>query len=255
MRNFFRTALLFSWFPLGLGLLWEVGSRLGAHPFFPAPSRTWHALLELSSLDWFIKTVWPTVALTLGGYGVGVTGGLVLGIFLASRPLITRALGPVAVFVRSVPSAAIIPVILALFGIGTLSLYITVTVAVLFQIALATMVGVADTPSKMIESARLMGLSRTSILFLVRVPSATSRIITGMQAALQVALLVAVTVETFASGRGIGRFTAEALDTMRITNMWVSIGILGIIGVLLHEAFHALERRLFPWYFGERKMQ
>lgn len=253
MRALAAKILIALWLPTAVILLWQVVTMVSPNPFFSEPWDIAKAFDSIASWEWFVRRVWPTVTLTVGGFVLGSLIGMFLGIAIAAHPFLYAAFGPLAVFIRSMPSAAIIPVILAVFGIGRLSLYVAVIVAVSFQVTLVTMLAVHSTDSRLIDTARVAGMSRLKTLFSVRVPAATGKILTGVQAALQVALLVAVTVDVLAGGTGMGRFTAEALDTLRITHMWVAVVVVGTIGVLLHEIFFLAERRLIPWYFQMRK--
>jgi ABC-type nitrate/sulfonate/bicarbonate transport system permease component len=241
------------WLPVAGVLLWQVWATLAPHPFFPQPSAIAEAFFSLANIEWFVVRVFPTVSLAVGGYLAGCVVGVSLGLIIGSHPFLFRAFGPMAVFIRSIPSAAVIPVIMAIFGIGMVTLYVAVIVAVAFQVTLVTMLAVSQTENTYLDTARIVGMSGLKIFFLVRVPASTGKILTGLQAALQVALLVAVTVETLAAGVGMGRFASEALDTLRLSHMWIAVVVLGAIGVFLHWLYGVTEKRLAPWYFGLRK--
>jgi len=253
MTRLVKKLLTAAWLPLASVLIWEVWATFAPHPFFPQPSAIFQAFLSLASVEWFVARVMPTVSLAVGGYLAGCVVGVSLGFIIGSHPLLLRAFGPIAVFIRSIPSAAVIPVIMAIFGIGMVTLYVAVIIAVAFQVTLVTMLAVSQTENDYLDTARIVGMSAPKIFFFVRIPASTGKILTGLQAALQVALLVAVTVETLAAGIGMGRFASEALDTLRLTHMWIAVVVLGVIGVVLHWLYGFAERRMAPWYFGLRK--
>jgi ABC-type nitrate/sulfonate/bicarbonate transport system permease component len=89
----------------------------------------------------------------------------------------------------------------------------------------------------------------------VRIPAATGEILTGLQAALQTAVLVMVVSEMLGSGVGLGAFIIRAQSTFMIADMWLGILILGALGVILNGAFHLIEKRLFPWYFASKAIK
>ena len=74
----------------------------------------------------------------------------------------------------------------------------------------------------------------------------------GLQAALQSAIVAVVLGEILFSPGGIGGFLRQSQELFSITQMWVGILLLGIVGTLANEAFMSLERRLVPWYFSTR---
>jgi ABC-type nitrate/sulfonate/bicarbonate transport system permease component len=86
----------------------------------------------------------------------------------------------------------------------------------------------------------------------VRIPAATGEVLAGLQSAIQIAVLVMVVSEMLGSGRGLGAFVIRAQATYMITDMWVGIVVLGIVGLLFNEGFQILERKLLPWYFSSK---
>ena len=241
------------WLPVLIIVLWQIVTALFPRPFFTEPRVIVADFIHLADLSWFAINVWPTVWLAIAGYLMGAVFGVFVGVIIGAHEFTYRGFAPLAIFFRSIPSAAIVPVILAVWGIGALSLYIAVTVAVAFQVALVTMVAVFNTPQSVVDTSRIMKLSPWKTLLILRIPAATGQILTGLQAALQVALLVAVTAETLGAGGGMGRFTSDALDTLRLSHMWISAVVLGVVGIVIHYGFSVLEKRLAPWYFGMRK--
>jgi len=190
--------------------------------------------------------------LALGGYGVGVLLGVVGGVLVGSQPWVARFLGPVAVFVRSTPMAATIPVIIAIFGLGSVSLYVAVSMTVGFQVLLVTMLGVSRTDSRFRDSAQILSLSFVETLLFVRFPAAMADVLVALQASIQTALLVAITVEILAGGYGVGGYVSEALGLFRTPSLWLAVFVVGLLGIVFHEMYFAIERRVAPWYFHQK---
>ena len=237
------------WFPAVVLVTWHAVTLWKPNPFFTPPLRIWASATDQVSFGWITEVVFPTLLLTVGGYVLGVTFGLVAGALIGSHPIPVRVLGPVAVFIRSTPVAA---TILAIFGLGTLSLYVAVSVTVGFQVLLITMLGVSRTEASHQDAAAILRLSFFETLLLVRIPGAMSDVLVALQASVQTALLVALTVEILAGGGGIGRFVSEALALFRMPSLWVAVFIVGLLGIFLHELYFALEKKLAPWYFYQR---
>lgn len=249
MTDILRRTVRVLWFPVSVVVVWEILSTVRPNPFFVQPSVLLGSIHTIVTPEWLLHTLLPTVLLTLGGYGLGVGAGVVLGAIIGSHPYSLHVLGPIAVFVRSTPNAALIPVILAIFGIGSVSLYVTVAVAVGFQVLLVTMLGVARTDPASLETARIMKMGPIATLVQVRFPGAIGDVLTALHASIQTALLVAITVEILAGGSGLGLFVIEALNAFRVGHLWVAVVIVGLVGIVLHEVFLRFEGRIAPWYF------
>lgn len=250
MKVALKKTLLVVWFPLTILFIWEIAAARFPNAFFVRPSEIATTASEIVSSSWLVESLLPTLALVLGGYLLGTAAGVFFGALIGSHPLSLSVLGPVAVFVRSTPSAAIIPVVLAVFGIGLTSLYVAVAVAVGFQMVLITMLAVARTDIATLEAAQVMKLGRLVTTVKIRLPAATADLLTALHVGIQTAVLVAITVEILAGGSGLGRFVVEALNAFRIPSLWVGVLVVGLVGVVFHEIFLKLERRLVPWYFA-----
>jgi ABC-type nitrate/sulfonate/bicarbonate transport system permease component len=249
MRAALRWLGLALWFPALVILVWWALSGYVTNPFFTPPPDIISALVRLLDGPFLELYVFPTLTLIFSGYFLGATSGVILGTAVGYHPRTLEIVGPLIVFLRSIPSAARVSVLLAIFGLGTQSLILTVAFSATFHVAMMTMSGVARAPQATLESAKILHMGKIRGLFLVRIPAAAGDILTSLQTSLQGAILVAVLVETIASGRGIGTFTADALSLMRISHLWVSVLVLGTFGLVMNEIFHALEKRLAPWYF------
>lgn len=240
------------WLPIALVAFWEALARFGDSPFFPPPTAIGLSLANLSAADFFERHVAQTLALFAFGVIVGSSSGVMLGALLGARHHIYRLLAPIAVFLRSIPTAAKVPVLLGIVGIGSNTTYLAVTIAVFLNVLVVTMIGVGRVERDFVEAGALLNLGFWRQTFLVKVQAATGEILTGLQNALQIGLLVTVFVEFLISPTGVGSFLRQSQERFQITEMWVALAVTGVMGFLANEGFLALERRLVPWFFTVR---
>ncbi|CAB4534917.1 unannotated protein [freshwater metagenome] len=255
MKRALTLIVKFTWFPILFVSLWEVTTRIAANPFFPAPSKIVAATGDVYTKEWLSQSLVTSLFTLFAGYLIGSIAGLILGAILGSYQMLREIFTPITNFIRSIPSAAKVPVIIALFGIGLSSRVTTVAVAVLFPVLLTTLRAVANTDPNMLDYSKLARFGYFRSLFQVRIPAATGEILAGLQASIQIAVLVMVISEMIGSGKGLGAFVIRAQSTYMITDMWVGILTLGIIGLLLTEGFRLLERKVAPWYFTSKGLQ
>ena len=244
--------LRFLWIPAVLLTLWEYSSQRVDNLFFPPPSAIFVTALQVVSLEFINNHLLPTLGVFAGGFLIGSICGAIVGTLVGSSALAYEVLSPILVFLRSMPTAAKLPVLLGILGIGTQSIYAAVALSVFFNVSVVTMIGVARVHKDTLEASALLSLNKLREMFVVRLPAATGEVLTGLQTAMQVALLVTVLAETLASGRGMGAFLIESQYLFRITEMWLVIILLGAIGVLANQLFLFVERHLAPWYFQTR---
>jgi ABC-type nitrate/sulfonate/bicarbonate transport system permease component len=255
MTNRLRGILLRTAFPLLLLLAWQLISNVAANPFFPAPSKIYDAIKFVYTADWIKQSLFLSIYTLLSGFILGSIAGIAIGAILGSQKFAREIFTPITNFIRSIPSVAKIPVIMALFGLGLATRVTTVAIAVLFPVLMTTMRAVAGTDPQILEYAKLLKFGYFKSLIQIRIPAAMGEILAGLQAAIQIAVLIVVVSEMLGSGKGLGAFIIRSQSTYMITDMWVGIVTLGILGVLLNEGFQYLERKIAPWYFSSKGLQ
>jgi sulfonate transport system permease protein len=255
MKTIFRFVLQRLWFPILIICTWQLIQNKLSNPFFPPPSKIWESVQYVVTTEWVRDSLTSSLITLLGGYLLGSLLGILTGAILGSNGAAREIFLPITNFIRCIPSVAKAPVILALLGIGLTTRVVTVSAAVFFPVLLVTLRAIANTDERLVEYSNVLGFNHWRALFQVRIPAATGEILTGLQAALQLATLVMVVSEMIGSGTGLGAFVVRSQSTFMIADMWLGILILGFLGVLLHGAFHLIERRVFPWYFASQGMK
>jgi ABC-type nitrate/sulfonate/bicarbonate transport system permease component len=243
------------WIPLLIVGIWQLIQINLDNPFFPPPSKIWESVQYVITPEWVRGSLTSSLITLLGGYFIGSTLGVFVGAVLGSNTIAREIFLPITNFIRCIPSVAKAPVILALLGIGLTTRIVTVAVAVFFPVLLITLRGIANTDERLVEYSKVLGFSYWRLLLQVRIPAATGEILTGLQAALQLATLVMVISEMIGSGTGLGAFVIRAQSTFMIADMWFGILLLGVLGVLLQGTFHVIEKRVFPWYFASQAIK
>ena len=84
-----------------------------------------------------------TLATTLAGFAAAVVFGLALGIVIGSFRLAYAALYPILIAFNSVPKAALVPILVIWFGVGTLPAVITAFMLSFFPIVVNVATGFA----------------------------------------------------------------------------------------------------------------
>ena len=243
------------WFPITLIALWQILLSHSTNPFFPPPSKILESARFVVTPEWISSSVRSSLTTLVLGYFIGSALGIVFGAIIGSNENLREIFTPITNFIRSIPSVAKIPIIMAILGIGTATRICAIAVAVLFPVLMATMRAIATTDVALVEFSQLASYSRLRTLLTVRLPAATGEILAGLHAAVQVAVLVMVVSEMLGSSIGIGAFIIHSQSSFMIADMWVGILVIGVIGITLNELFLIAERRIAPWYFISKEVQ
>lgn len=171
---------------------------------------------------------------------VGVAAGIVLGL----APRLERIVGPSIDAMRPVPSVALIPLSLMLFGFGVRMEALVVAFASLWPVLIVTTAAVRGIEPRLLEVARVLRLSARERTWQIVLPAAAGRIAVGLRLALGIALVVAMTVEIVLNPRGLGAAVMSAQQALRFDQMYANLVWIGIIGWAVNAASQALVARL-----------
>ena len=170
--------------------------------------------------------------------------GIPLGV-LAQRS--RRLRGPilaVAGVVQTIPSLALLCLLIPLLGIGTLPTLVALFVYGLLPIVTSTEQGLSNIPPTLRESAIVLGLSDRERLTVIELPLAAAAIVAGVRTSAVIAVGTA-TVAAFAGAGGFGQAISTGLnlnDTPTILSGAIPTALLALA---VGGGFTALDRFVY----------
>jgi ABC-type nitrate/sulfonate/bicarbonate transport system permease component len=199
---------------------------------------------------------WESVLRTLEGWALGLGLAILLavplGIAIGSSASAYRSVRFVVDFVRPIPSIALLPLFILLFGIGmSLKTYL-VALGCFFPLFFQTMYGVQSVDPITLETARAYRLGPVMRFAFVSLPGATPMIATGLRISASIALLLAVGTEMVVGVPGIGYDIYRAQYAGQRPAAFALIVASGVLGVLMAIGFNRLERVTLRWHPSQR---
>ena len=236
--------------------LWEVAVRSGAlsDTSFPPMTETVAELGRQLGTGAF----WTALLNTLEGWALGLGLAILLavpaGILVGSSRLAYRALRAPIEFLRPIPSVALIPLAVLVYGTGLESKVFLAVFASFWPLFVQTLYGVQDVDPVVTDTARSFGLGRFERIWRIRLPAAVPYIATGVRISSAVALILAVTAELVIGSAGLGRSISVAQSGGAIDVMYALIIATGILGWLLNILATRGERRVLHWHPSQREL-
>jgi ABC-type nitrate/sulfonate/bicarbonate transport system permease component len=199
---------------------------------------------------------WTAVGDTLIGWALGlaiaVIAGIVAGVLIGSSPVLRAFTASTVEFLRPIPSVALIPLAVLLYGTDLQSTLLLVVYAAFWQILVQVLYGVADLDPVADETARSYRLGRWARIRFLVWPTALPFVLTGVRLAAAVALVLAVTAELIIGAPGLGAEIAVAQSSQAVPAMYALIVVTGLLGVAINAAARLAERRLLSWHQSVR---
>jgi sulfonate transport system permease protein len=235
--------------PLALLALWQVASQTGL-----MPTRTLAAPSQVISSFWQLTadgSLQHHLIVSLGRVAQGMVFAILVGGSLALVSGLSR-IGEYVVdapmqMLRTLPVLALIPLFIIWFGIGELPKVALVAVAATFPIYLTLYSGIRGVDVKLVELAKIIGLSRAGLIRHVILPAALPSALVGLRYSLGISWLILVAAEQVNATSGIGYLMNDARDFMRTDVLVLGLLIYALLGLIVDILVRWLERRLLAW--------
>lgn len=232
---------------IGFLVLWQVVSMNVSPVILPAPGAVIAAFIALTASGELVKatlaTLWPFAIGLVLGFIVGTAMGLLLGIF---RPA-ARVLDPYIFVGWSIPNIAWLPLFIAWFGVGNLTLVIFVFISAVFPQLLTVEAGAKEADSFLVEVARSLGGNKREILYNVVLPSSLPYIIAGLRIAVGRALVGIIVGQLLIVATGIGYMFQFYGETLSLAKYFAPLIVIAALAILLNRGVNWAERALIPW--------
>jgi NitT/TauT family transport system permease protein len=224
-----------------------VAGGVVSHKAMPLATEMLHRSITLLGTTSFLRALGDTLLATLFALVIAGAGAAVLGVLIAADRRFDRALSGLIDFLRPIPSVALLPVAILLFGLGTQMKVVLAVYAVFWPVLINTMYGVRDVDPVMLATARSFAWRRLRILRAVVIRAALPSIATGLRIGAAVSLIVVITAELLGAESGVGVTIRAYESANRTAYVYAGVLIVAIVGLLINFGLSATERRVVVW--------
>jgi NitT/TauT family transport system permease protein len=231
--------------------LWEVAGHLKLSTILPPFSAVVQAGFEIAPTEKFAKAVIISLRSYGLGMGLALLVGVPLGVAMARVKGVGRLLGMwVNIFV-SAPISALVPILMAVIGIGETTVVVTVFLFSVFVITLDTQVGVAHADRSLVEMARSFGATRPQLYSKVLLLSALPEILAGVRLGAIRGVKGVVIGQLLVAIIGVGELFETYSNNFLMEEFWALVVIVFLFAFAVSEAIAYLERRV-EYYAASR---
>lgn len=228
-------------------LVWEIGVHVTMTPVYllPAPSRIMQTLI--AQPGYFAVAALVTLGEAVVGLILGFTVALIVAVLVTLRPGAERGVMTLAILVKSMPLAAIAPLLTIWLGFGVAPKVIITALLTFFPVLVNAIVGLQSAEREMVDLLRTYRATAWQTLVHLRFWTALPYLFAALRVAAPLALVGAVIAEWTGASSGLGRVMWLAYSNLNLPYMFAAIWILSFAGALTYFAIVWCEQRLTPW--------
>lgn len=202
----------------------------------------WFSALADGSL---LKTTAATLAAASVGLAIGGSLGLVLGLLFGIVPVLDRLFNLTIEGIRPIPSIALVPLALLIFGFGYRLEISVVAFATIWPVMILSREAIRGVEPCLKEVASALRLSFAARIYKIFLPAIMPALCIALRISFGIALVVAVTVEISANPIGLGSGIMQAQQTLRPDLMLMFLVWIGFVGFALNAMLVRIESRFF----------
>jgi NitT/TauT family transport system permease protein len=234
--------------------LWELLRAVHAVPVQYVPSflDIVRAVFDNLGGEGLLKAIGQTLEAWAIGMAITVVVGVALGVVLGLSRWADAALRVVVDFLRPVPSVALIPIAVLIFGIELKMQLALIVFACVWPVVFNVRYGVRSVEPLLVDTGRVCGLSGVRLVARVVLPAALPAAFTGIRIASSIALVLAVSSEIVAGAPGIGKVIIDASTAGNDELAYAGVLVTGVCGFLLNAVLTGVDRRVLPWSVAAR---
>jgi NitT/TauT family transport system permease protein len=226
---------------------WELAGRADVALFLPPLSRVLAAWWRLAADGTLWKALAPSLLSLLYGFGLALAVGVPLGLLMGRYRGVRYVFDPYVNALTSAPLSALVPLLIALFGIRGTVVTATVFLFAVCILVVNTMTGVRGAQESVVEMARCFGATEPQVFRKVLLPSALPAIMVGAHLGAIQAVKGMVVGEMLLALVGVGERLVYYGNTFLVPQLYAMILSVSGLALLAAHLVRLADRALIRW--------
>ena len=236
-------------------VVWEWVGRTGGFVILPAVSAIakawWSILFSGRTVGGMVGTLPENLLLSgralLVGGGLALFSGILVGTLMARYRKVEYLLDLYINAFMSAPTAAFIPVIVLLFGLGFVARLVVIVLYSFFVVCVNTFTGIRHVDRSLLEMARSFGANERQLFWRIMIPGAVPLIMAGIRLGLGRAVKGVINAEALFAIVGLGGMVILYGNNFDMERLYAVIFTIVALAYFLMKSAHLFERRLTRW--------
>ena len=225
-------------------VIWEILGQLNLTFMLPPFSAVIIAGINVWSSGDFLAAIQTSLLSLLYGFILSIVIGIPIGVLMGRYKMAEYFLDLYVNTFMSAPMAALVPVMVLIFGLGSQSIVAVVFLYSVFVIIVQTATGVKHASKSLGEMAYAFGANEGQILLKIILPAALPMIMNGIQLGIGRAVKGLIIGEQLIALVGLGAIVMRYGSTFQVSELYAMILFIGILGLILMKAVEYLQKAL-----------
>ena len=227
--------------------IWQVvaESNIWPNEIFPSPLEVAEDLAYSAADGSLFYGIGTSMLRLIVGLAIAISGGIVLGIFMARIETVNQTIGSLVLGLQSIPSIAWVPLALIWFGISDAGIIFVTAIGAIFAVTINTYTGVKNIDPHYVEAARNMGAKGSQLITNVLIPAAFPYMISGFKQGWAFAWRGVIGAEILFSFLGLGFLLNVGRQTIDVSQVIAVMLVIMTIGVVVDTfVFKRIENKV-----------
>ncbi len=224
---------------------WEIAGRIPVNYAFPTFFESMAALAAMTFDGTLFQAYGETLKPLIVGVAISAFVGIAVGLWIGLSNWFDWLFSPIFIVMQAAPLAALIPLLVMIYGIGLTSKVFVVCIMAMPVIVLNTAGAVRNTPSSLVEMGESFLANRAEVILKIIIPSASPVIFSGLRLGVSAGFIGAILSELKITPTGVGDIITFSRSIADYASMYAAIFSIILLAVLFLNLLEKLELYLF----------
>ena len=193
----------------------------------------------------FMQALYTHIVLSAAALATACAIAIPLGVWLADRQRGALAAINIANIGRTLPSLAVLALVMPIMGTGFAPSWLALTLLALPPILINTYTAVREVDADAVDAARGMGMDAAQIIGRIKLPLALPVLFAGVRTA-AVQVVSGAVLASYIGGGGLGDFITAGIAMMAVPQLLVGAIPATLLSIGTDQLFGYLQKALTP---------
>ena len=229
-------------------IIWEYNTaKVGMKNamLYPAPENVFGIFIK--DYDKILQGIGSSMRLMFGAFALALIFGVGLGLLVGLSDRLSGTILPIVRVISPIPPIIYSPYAVALLPSFRAASIFVVTLTIFWPIFMNMILGVREIDKKIMDSAKTLNLSQSSLILHVLIPYLLPGIINSVSVSVSTSFLVLTAAEMIGGTSGLGWYIKYHSDFANFSKVVFGIVMIGVVVTILNVLINIVRKLLIRW--------